>query len=308
VVDSEDLPLNISRETIQATRLMDKMKTSLTRKLIDELDRLSHEEPEKYEKFWEQFGVFIKEGVATDAAGRESLFKLLRFRTSQSDGKWVSLADYVGRMKSEQKEIYYILGEDAKSVAHSPHLDYFRAHDVEVLYLTETVDSFMILGLREFEGKPVKNVDDAGLNLPQAETPPAAEQLPTDQFDKLTERFHTVLGDRVTGVRESKLLTDSPCRLVSPENATDRDIARVRRLLDQTFDVPKKLLEINRGHALIKNLARLVMNQPDEPVIDLSIEQLYENALLVEGIHPNPADMVERIQKLMVAAVGKMVS
>jgi len=308
VVDSEDLPLNISRETIQATRLMEKIKSSLTRRLIDELDRLSKEEPEAYQKFWEQFGVFVKEGVATDAAGREALLKLLRFRTSKSDGKWTALSDYVGRMKDDQKAIYYILGEDAKSVAHSPHLDYFRAHDIEVLYLTETVDSFMILGLREFLGKPVRNVDDAGLDLPQAETPTSIDQLPADQFDALTERFRTVLGDRITGVRESRLLTDSPCRLVSPENATDRDMARVRRLLDQTFDVPKKLLEINRGHALIKNLAHLVTDRPAETIIDLSIEQLYENALLVEGIHPNPADMVGRIQALMVAAVGKMVS
>jgi molecular chaperone HtpG len=208
-------------------------------------------------------------------------------------------------MKDDQKAIYYILGEDAKSVARSPHLDYFRAHDIEVLYLTETVDSFMILGLREFQSKSVRNVDDAGLDLPQAETPASTDQLPADQFDALTERFRTVLGDRITGVRESRLLTDSPCRLVSPENATDRDMARVRRLLDQTFDVPKKLLEINRGHTLIKNLARLVTDQPAETIIDLSIEQLYENALLVEGIHPNPADMVGRIQKLMEIAAQK---
>jgi molecular chaperone HtpG len=307
VVDSEDLPLNISRETIQATRVMDKMKASLTRRLVDELDRLAKEEPETYQKFWEQFGVFVKEGVATDPAGREALLKLLRFRTSKSDGKWTALADYVGRMKNDQKAIYYILGEDAKSVARSPHLDYFHAHDIEVLYLTETVDSFMILGLREFLGKPVRNVDDADLDLPQTETP-ATDQLPTDQFDALTERFRTVLGDRITGVRESKLLTDSPCRLVSPENAPDRDIARVRRLLDQTFDVPKKLLEINRSHPLIKNLAHLVADRPAEPIIDLSIEQLYENALLVEGIHPNPADMVGRIQALMAAAVEKTAS
>lgn len=303
VVDSEDLPLNISRETVQATRLMEKMKASLTRKLVDELERLAKEEPETYEKFWEQFGVFIKEGVATDIAGREALFKLLRFRTTKSDGKWVTLSDYVGRTKSDQKDIYYILGEDTRSIAHSPHLDYFRAHDIEVLYLTETVDSFMILGLREFEGKPVKNVDDAGLDLPQAEAA-AADQLPSDQFDALVERFRKTLGERITGVRESKLLTDSPCRLVSPENAADRDMARVKRLLDQDFQTPKKLLEINRGHALVKGLAQWVTDRPDDTLIDLTIEQLYENALLVEGIHPNPADMVGRIQTLLEAAIG----
>ncbi len=302
VVDSEDLPLNISRETVQATRLMEKMKASLTRKLVDELERLAKEEPETYDKFWEQFGVFIKEGVATDIAGREALFKLLRFRTSRSNGQWTTLADYVGRMKTDQKDIYYILGEDAQSIAHSPHLDYFRAHDIEVLYLTETVDSFMILGLREFEGKLIKNVDDAGLDLPQAE-PSAAGQVPSDQFDPLVERFRKTLGERITGVRESKLLTDSPCRLVSPENATDRDIARVKRLLDQDFQTPKKLLEINRGHALVKSLAQRVADRPDDALIDLCIEQLYENALLVEGIHPNPASMVGRIQVLLEAAI-----
>lgn len=305
VVDSEDLPLNISRETVQATRLMDKMKANLTRKLVDELERMAKEEPETYTKFWEQFGVYVKEGVATDPTGRDGLLKLLRFRTSKSGGSLASLSDYVGRMRDDQKAIYYILGDDPKSVAHSPHLDYFRKRDIEVLYLTETVDSFMVLGLHEFESRPVKNVDDAGLDLPPAETPPEAEQLPADQFNTLVERFRKTLGDRVTGVRESKLLTDSPCRLVSPENAPDRDLARVKRLLDQDFSVPKKLLEINRGHPLVKNLSRLVTDSPDNPLIDLSIEQLYENGLLVEGIHPNPADMVGRIQKLMEAAVQR---
>jgi molecular chaperone HtpG len=281
---------------------MEKMEASLTRKLVDELERLAEQEPETYGKFWEQFGVFIKEGVAADLAGREALLKLLRFRTSRSNGQWTTLADYVGRMKGDQKDIYYILGEDAQSIARSPHLDYFRAHDVEVHNHTETIDSFMILGLREFEGKPVKNVDDAGLDLPQAETP-AADPLPSDQFDPLVERFRKTLGERITGVRESKLLTDSPCRLVSPENATDRDMARVKRLLDQNFETPKKLLEINRGHTLVKSLAQLMANRPDEALIDLCIEQLYENALLVEGIHPNPASMVGRIQTLLEAAV-----
>jgi molecular chaperone HtpG len=310
VVDSEDLPLNISRETIQATRLMEKMKSNLTRKLVDELERIAKEEPETYSKFWEQFGGFVKEGVATDPAGRDALLPLLRFRTSKSGDALASLADYVGRMKDDQKAIYYILGEDPRSVARSPHLDYFRKHDIEVLYLTETIDSFMVLGLREFDGKPVKNVDDAGLDLPQeaAEMPSTAEQAPQDQFDVLVERFRKTLGDRITSVRESKLLTDSPCRLVSPEGEAERDMARVRRLLDQSFEVPKKLMEINRSHALIRNLARLVTRKPDDAIIDLSIEQLYENALLVEGIHPNPADMVGRIQALMEAAVGQVES
>lgn len=305
VVDSEDLPLNISRETVQATRLMEKMKSNLTRKVIDELERLAREEPETYSRFWEQFGVFIKEGIAADPSGREALLPLLRFRTSKSGEGLASLADYVGRMKDDQKAIYYILGDDPKSVARSPHLDYFRAHDIEVIYLTEAIDSFMVLGLRQFEGKPVKNVDDAGLDLPQAAAagPASAGQTPQDQFDALVARIRRVLGERISDVRESRVLTDSPCRLVSPEGEVERDMARVRRLLDQKFEVPRKLLEINRGHSLIKHLARLVAERPDDAIIDLSIEQLYENGLLVEGIHPNPAEMVGRIQALIEAAV-----
>jgi molecular chaperone HtpG len=305
VVDSEDLPLNISRETIQATRLMEKMKNNLTRKLVDELDRLAGDEPEKYTQFWQQYGAFIKEGVATDPMGRDALLKLLRFRSSKSGEGWVSLSDYVRRMKDDQQVIYYILGDDPASVARSPHLDYFRAHDIEVLYLTETIDSFMVLGLRDakVQGKPIQNVDDAGLDL-KTEAP-AADQLPADQFNALAERFRQVLGERITDVRESRLLTDSPCRLVSPENAADRDMARVKRLLDQNFETPRKLLEINKSHALVKSLAQRLVDRPDDALIDLSIEQLYENALLVEGIHPNPADMVGRIQALMEAAMQR---
>ena len=172
VVDSEDLPLNISRETIQATRLMEKMKASLTRKLVDELERLAKEEPETYREILgavrrvHQRGRGDRRRRARGAAQAAALPHV-------QVGWQVGLAGRLRRADegATRKTIYYILGDDPKSVARSPHLDYFRAHDIEVLYLTETVDSFMILGLREFEGKPVQNVDDAGLDLPQAETP-----------------------------------------------------------------------------------------------------------------------------------------
>jgi molecular chaperone HtpG len=194
----------------------------------------------------------------------------------------------------DQKAIYYILGDDPTSVGRSPHLDYFKAHDVEVLYLTETIDSFMVLGLREFEGKPVQNVDDAGLEL--ATEAPATDQLPADRFDALVERFRRVLGERITGVRESRLLTDSPCRLVSPEGAAERDMARVRRLLDQSFEAPKKLLEINRGHALLRELSRLV-RPARRAVIDLDRATVRKRCWSRDS--PQSANMVGRIQTLM---------
>src|SRR5690606_36507023 len=132
---------------------------------------------------------------------------------------------------------------DLKSVARSPHLDYFRANDIEVLYLTDPIDGFMTTMLREYDGKPLQNVDDAGLELPKsAETPETVEPTGSKDFDRLLERFKTVLGDRITSVRESKTLVGSPCRLVSPENSFDRDLQRIRRLTEQNYELPKKML------------------------------------------------------------------
>jgi molecular chaperone HtpG len=312
VVESEDLPLNISRETVQSSPAARRVQRALLRKLVKELETLSEENPEAYASFWREFGPFLKEGIAADPAAKSDLLPLLRFYSSKGGDELVSLAAYKERMAEDQAAIYYVLGENLKSVAHSPHLDYFKAHDVEVLYLVDTIDGFMIVALQEYEGKPLKNVDDAGLELPEKEEsePPAAESVPEADFNRLVGRFVQVLGDRVVEVRESKVLRDSPCRLVSPDDAPLRDMARVYRLLDREFEVPKRILEINRRHPIIANLARLVTGTPEDEVadavvIDATIEQLFENQLLLEGLHPNPAEMIPRLQKLMAAATAK---
>ena len=213
----------------------------------------------------------------------------------------VSLADYVARMQEEQEHIYYILADDLQSVQHSPHLDAFRARDLEVLYLTDTVDGFMLMNLTEFEGKKLQNVDDASLELPEVEeqAEDAAETLDEDIFAAVRQRFADVLGERVIEVRESKVLAEHPVRLVAPEGQLDRHVQRVYRLLEQDFEVPRKILEINRRHPLIRNLAAWIQDEPDAPLIDQVIEQLYESALLLDGLHPNPANMVGRIEALM---------
>ncbi len=308
VVDTEELPLNISRETIQSSRAMERVRKVLETRVLGTLKKQAEDESDTYAHFWKEFGVFIKEGVATDFAGRDKLLPLLRFHSSRSqDGGLVSLADYVGRMKESQNAIYYLLGEDLTSVASSPHLDYFRAHDIEVLYLVDPIDSFMVMSLQDYEGKSFQNVDDAGLELPEQEVEaPEADRLPEKDFDRLKERCVDVLGDRITQVREARLLKDSPCRLVSPEDARSREMQRVYRILNQEFEVPKKILELNRRHPLIQNLTRLVVERPDEPLINPVIEQLYENGLLIEGIHPNPAAMAPRIQSLLEAAVTNL--
>ncbi len=309
VVDSEDIPLNISRETVQSNRAMRQIQKALTGRVLKSLGELAEEQPDDYDTFWNEFGPFIKQGVATNPLDHDNLLPLLRFYSSKSGDETVSLAEYVERMAEDQETIYYILGSDRASVDHSPHLDSFRARDLEVLYMLDTLDGFMMQGMREYEGKSFQNVDDPDLELPQLEKEIETEEetdTGVDQADfaHLIARFKNVLGDRVTEVRESKLLTGSPCRLVSPEGGPDRELQRVRRLLEQDFEVPAKILEINRQHALIQNLAHLVKTQPLAPVIDVSIEQLFENLLLLEGLHPNPAQMVPRIQTLLEAATN----
>jgi len=303
VVDSEDLPLNVARESIQATHAIKRIGQSIKGKLLGELERIAKEEPDRYLTFWQEFGVFLKEGIATEPGDAERLSRLLRFHSSASDGRnpTVSLADYVARMQHDQKYIYYLLADDLKSVVHSPHLDPFKARGIEVLYLTDTVDSFMLMNLREFEGKPLRNVDDANLDLPTVETgeEAPADSLGDEPFEKVRQRFAEVLGERVLEVRESKVLRDNPVRLATPEGQLDRNVQRVYRMLDKEFEVPRKILELNRHHPLIHNLAAWVADDPDAPIINQVIEQVYESALLMDGLHPNPADMVSRIEALM---------
>jgi molecular chaperone HtpG len=284
---------------------MRRIQKALTGRLTKALNELAEEKPEDYVTFWREFGAFVKEGIATNPLSHEDLLPLLRFHSSKSGDEWTSLPEYVARMAEDQKAIYYILGEDLASVVSSPHLDYFKAHDLEVLYLVDPIDVFMAQSLREFEEKPLQNVGDAELELPidkeegeEAEEPAIAGP----DFDQLTERFKQVLGERVTNVRESKVLRDNPCRLVSAEGDPARHLQRMQRLLNRDFDVPAMILELNRSHHLIQNLAHLVKEQGDDRRIEPIIEQLYENALLLEGLHPNPALMVPRLQALLEAA------
>jgi molecular chaperone HtpG len=211
------------------------------------------------------------------------------------------LAQYVERMDDDQASIYYVLGDDLRSVGHSPHLEYFMAQDIEVLYLVDPIDSFMVLSLQDYESKELRNVDDASLELPQREDEDDGESafLPEVEFNRIVGRFVKVLGDRVAEVRESKVLRDNPCRLVSPDNTPLREMSRVYRMMDREYNAPKRILEINRGHPIIANLARLVSETPGADIIDPAIEQLFENQLLVEGVHPNPTEMIPRILQLL---------
>jgi molecular chaperone HtpG len=307
VVDTEELPLNVSRETVQSSRAMERVRKVLENRVFKELSRLANEAPESYARFWEEFGVYIKEGVTTDLAGRDRLMPLLRFHSSRSEnGGLVSLAEYVGRMKEDQPAIYYLLGEDLTSVASSPHLDSLRANNLEVLYLVDPVDGLMMASLPDYGGKPFKGADDPNTQLPSFDEATSESPLPIKDLDRLKERCVDVLGDRIAQVRDTRALRNSPCRLVSPDDAPSREMQRVYRMLNRDYEVPRKILELNPRHPLIQNLAWLVVNRPQEPLINLAIEQLYENGLLIEGIHPNAAAMAPRIQSLLEMAAGTL--
>lgn len=307
VVDSADIPLNVARETVQSNRAVGHIKKALRGRIIKALKELGAEKPEDYAIFWESFGIFIKEGVTTDFGGRDDLLPLLRYKTSQSEGRWISLETYVERMSEEQTALYYILGDSEAAVDSSPHLDAFRARGLEVLYMTDPLDALVIQSLREYQGKPFKNVDDPELELPPLEKPEESpEETTSDEaLSELIVRFRNVLGDRVSQVRESQVLQDSPCRLVSAASGPENDMQRVRKWLERDYEVPVKILELNRRHPLIHNLAQLIARRPEDPLINPTIEQLFENLLLLDGLHPDPVRMVPRIQTLLTEAVSK---
>src|SRR5690349_4843945 len=298
VVDSEDLPLNVSRETVQATGLMARLKKVITGQVMKELENLARNDAEKYQTFWQEFGVYLKQGVATSLVDVETITPLLRFKTNLSPETWSSLEDYVGRMKPEQKEIYFIVGEDPKSVLRSPHLDYFQARGTEVLLLTEPMDSFMLMGLRKYKDFELKNVAQAEIPDKPKESE-GQEPIAEADFSKLMERFKQVLGERVADVRASNRLSQSVARLVDADGALNPELQRVYKYLGKEYEVPKKILELNPSHAILKKLLNT-----DAELQSLVIEQIYDSALLVEGLHPDPSSMTSRVQQIIEAALN----
>ncbi len=308
VVDSEDLPLNVSRETVQNNLIMQQLAKTIRGRVLRELKNIAENDVPKYEKFWNEYGRAFREAIVTDPNAKQEVLPLFRYASSKSDGKLISLDQYIQRMAEGQREIYYVLGDDLKSVAHSPHLDPFQARNLEVLYWIDPLDAWIAPLLTEYQGKKLRNIDDADLELPeekQEEERKAETITPEYDFNVLLSRVTKVLGERVVDVRASQVLKDSPVRLVSPPGDRHRERGRLSRYFDKDYQVPKKIIELNRNHPLIANLARTLHNHPDSELVDLTIEQLYDSALVQEGLHPNPAEMLPRIQRLMALAVEK---
>ncbi|WP_420631866.1 molecular chaperone HtpG [Candidatus Leptofilum sp.] len=309
VVDSEDLPLNVSRETVQNNRLMRQLGKMIKGRILRELKKLAKDDPEKYALFWGEYGRYFKEGIAIDPTAKDDVLPFFRYHTSKSDGELTSLDDYLERKPDGQTEIYYVTGDSVTSVANSPHLDPFKARDLEVLYWVDPLDVLIAPGLMDYKETPFKNIDDADIELPETEDEAKEEEseetLPEKAFNQFVGRCVTTLGDKVIEVRASKVLKDSPVRLVAPVDAQNKEMDRIQRLLNQDYEIPKRILEVNRSHPLVANLANLVENDPDNALINLGIEQLYDSALIQEGLHPNPADILPRIQQLLTLAAAQ---
>ncbi len=299
VVDSEDLPLNVSRETVQSSGLMPRLKKVLTNQVIKELENLAKNNPEKYHTFWQEFGVYLKQGIAATPADAESINPLLRFKTNLNPETWSSLDEYTARMKAEQKEIFYIVGEDSKSVLRSPHLDYFHSQGTEVLLLTDPMDSFMLMGLHKYKDFELKNVSQAEVE-PGKKQEQEAEKLPDADFSTLVEQFKKVLGERVTDVRASNRLYQSVARLADADGNLNPELQRVYKYLGKEYEIPKKILELNPAHVILKKLLKLEAGSELQNII---IEQIFESALLVEGLHPDPSSIASRVQQIMEAAL-----
>jgi molecular chaperone HtpG len=302
VVDSEDLPLNVSRESVQSNKSINQLKKLITAKVIDTLKTLGQGHEEAYTKFWEGFGQYIKQGVATEPVDTEALFPLLRFKTLKNPTQWSSLDDYLKNMQPDQKAIYYILGEDERSVVHSPHLDLLRKNDLDVLLLTDPLDSFVLMRLNTYQEKPLENAASDKLDLPQTlfESDSTSPAITPEESSSLIDLFKHILGERIADARITNRLSDAPARLVDADGAIKPEMQRVYRMLNKEFDTPKKVLELNPHNPILIQLHSM---PTDSPLAAMVVEQVYEDALLIEGLHPDPAGMIERIQKLMEAAL-----
>ena len=306
VVDAEDLPLNVSRESVQATAMISRIKKILTNQVIQKIKDMASKDPEKYLEFWAEFGLFLKEGVAANDNNRDELSALLRFHSTTMPDQWTSLDDYLNHMKPGQDKIYYILGDDESSVSRSPHLDYFQTHCYEVLTLTDPVDSFMLLGLREYKEIPLQNVAASDLNLPEETDQEEQKQekrtpsLSEEDLDSLISTFSDILGDRVSDVQITDRLTNSVARLVDAKGSLGQEVQRVYRMMDKDYQIPKKVLEINPDHPILQKISQLA---DDDQRRELIVEQVFESTLLIEGLHPDPASMIPRIEKLMESAL-----
>ena len=300
VVDSSDLPLNVSREILQESKDIDTLRAGCTKKVLGLLEDMAKNDAEKYATFWKAFGNVLKEGVGEDSANREKIAGLLRFASTHADtaDQVVTLADYIGRMKEGQEKIYYVTAETFNAAKNSPHLEVFRKKGIEVLLLSDRVDEWVIGYLTEFDGKALQSVAKGGVDLGALEDEAEKKEVEklADEYKDLLERVKTSLGERVKDVRVTHRLTDSPACLVADEHDMGMNLARILKAAGQEAPSSKPILELNPTHPAVQRLNTETEHFDDWAAV------LFDQALLAEGgTLDDPATFVKRTNALMLA-------
>ena len=256
VIDSQDLPLNISRDSLQYNPLISKIRSSVAKRILSDLDKLSREDEAGFAAFWGQFGAALKEGLYDAPEHRDDIFKICRFFSTHQEDKLVSLDDYVSRMKDGQNEIYYLSGEKSASLKNAPQIEGFAAKGIEVLFLTDTIDDFWLQSASEYKGKLFKSVTKGDINLDKKDDTPEEKIAP--ESETLLSKLNEILADDVQSVRASKRLTDSAVCLIAPEGGIDMNMERVLKIHQKFDGDTKPVLEVNLKHSLIRKLASMV--------------------------------------------------
>ncbi|HHQ69761.1 MAG TPA: molecular chaperone HtpG [Halothiobacillaceae bacterium] len=296
VIDSADLPLNVSREILQSNRVLDTIRSGSVKRVLSLIESMAKKEPEKFSHFWKTFGQVLKEGIGEDFANKDKIAALLRFASTKGEGdaQTVSLDDYIGRMAEDQNEIYYIIADSHTAAISSPHLEVFRKKDIEVLLLSDRVDEWVMANLTEYQGKKLKSITKAELSLDEDEEQPD-EQEKSDAAE-LIERLKKALGDRVEDVKRSRRLVESPACLVTDEAQMSLHLKRILEEVGQDAPNVKPILEINPSHRLLK----LAEKETDEARFADIASVLFDQATLAEGGKlDDPAGFVSRINRLL---------
>ena len=298
VVDSEDLPLNISRETMQDRALIEKLNKVITKRFLKFLEEEAKNHADAYAEFYQEFGIFLKEGAAMDFAHKDQLVKLLRFESSLTEkGKTTSLADYVSRLGADQKEIYYLVGPNRAAIESGPYLEGFKARNLEVLFCYEAVDEYVMSNVREFDGKKLTAADHADVKLTDLPKPEGA--LSEDDTKALTAWLKTTLGERVAEVKASDRLVDSPALALNADKFMSPHMRRMMKAMNKdSAESPLRVnLEINPRSAVMKRLFETHTTAPEKA--KLVAEQILDNALISAGLLDDATPMVARLYKLL---------
>jgi molecular chaperone HtpG len=302
VVDSADIPLNISRETMQDSALIRKLGSVISKRVIRMFEKEAEADPEKYRSFYRKFDRFFKEGVATDYANREALAKLLRFESSMTEpGAVCGFTDYVSRMKDGQDTIYYLVGPNRELIESSPYLEAFKARGLEVIYFMDAIDEYVVDSLGTFDGRKLASIRNAGVELEDQAT--EGESLSQEQTAALCDFLKQELGERVTSVSSGKRLVENPVIALVPADGMSPQMRQMMKAMDENFkDEIKVELEINPRHPLVRKLAEATEANPD--LAKLVSQQLLDNALISAGLLEDARDTVSRMNTLMEKAMG----